>query len=281
MADADGDGQQGVSLKTSAMQVLVDPAEGGALTEWSLSGARLNLLDTLARRPEPYHDKLRLAKVSSAAAASGQGVASIHDALGVKEEHLESYLVYDDHRRSAFLDYALQSMPRLEDAVRATWGERRLWSLGPYEVERAAADSDAGHAARVTMTRIVLGHRVRKTVRLTASQPTLSCLYELEGPDVPVVALEFNFSLRDERYLRQAQQREQVRQFDISEPATGIVLQVAMEPAATLFHFPIETVSESEGGLERTYQGLCLLCCWPLEGATSWKARLDWTVEPA
>ena len=198
--------------------------------------------------------------------------------LGVKEQNLESYLVYDDHRRSAFVDYALQSLPSLEEVVRSTWAERRLWSLGPYQLERTVSATNGQKAPSVMMTREVFGCRLRKTVTLAAQRPSVTCLYELDGADVPVVALEFNLSLRDERYLGAAQQLERVRQFELSEPSAGISVRVAIEPAATLFHFPIETVSESEGGLERTFQGLCLVCLWPVNGARTWKARLDWSV---
>ena len=119
---------------------------------------------------------------------------------------------------------------------------------------------------------------MRKTVAMAAHRPIVTCLYELEGPTVPVVALEFNLSLRDERLRTTAQQRLEVRQFDVTEPAAGVAVRLAIEPAATLVHFPIETVSESEGGLERTFQGLGLVCLWPLNGARSWTARVEWTI---
>ena len=291
VSDIDGDGQQEATLTTAAMEVLVDPAEGGTLTEWSLFGPRLNLLDTLSRRPEPYHNKLRQVQAQpppaasdagrAGAASGGSSVASIHDMLGVKEQNLESYLAYDDHRRSAFIDYALQSMPSLEDVVRSTWGERRLWSLGPYQLERTVSGDDGQKAASVAMTREVAGCRLRKTVTMAAQQPAVSCLYELAGADVPVVALEFNLSLRDERFLAAPQQHLQVRRFDVAEPPAGVRVRLAIEPAATLFHFPIETVSESEGGLERTFQGICLLLLWTLPRAGKWAARLEWTVRNA
>ena len=259
------------------MQLMVDPAEGGTITEWSLYQSRINLLDTLSRRHEPYHDKLRLPHLH-AATSSGSGVASIHDALGVKEHNLESYLVYDDHRRSAFLDYGLQSLPSLQEVTRSTWGERRLWSLGPYQLERAVSGKGGGKAASVTMMRRVSGWHMRKTVAMASQRPAVTCLYELEGPEVPVVALEFNLSLRDERWLTAAQQHLQVRRFDVVEPAVDVGVRLAIEPAATLLSFPIETVSESEGGLERTFQGICLLLLWTLNGAGTWEARLEWTI---
>ncbi len=44
----------------------------------------------------------------------------------------------------------------------------------------------------------------------------------------------------------------------------GVRVDVTVEPAARLTWFPIETVSNSEGGFERVYQGSSLLARWPL-----------------
>jgi hypothetical protein len=94
--------------------------------------------------------------------------------------------------------------------------------------------------------------------------------------------LEFNLSLRDERYLREPGEVVQAAQFTLQEPGAGVWLELALDPPATLMHFPIETVSESEEGLERTYQGLCLMCFWtPGAAAGSWAAQLRWTWDAA
>ena len=288
--DTDGDGREEALLKTPAMELLVDPDEGGTVTGWSLVEPRLNLLDTLSRRYESYHDKLKSKHLKVAVPAGGVP-ASIHDILGVKEENLTAHLVYDDHRRSAFLDYALQSLPTLHEVVRSTWGERRLWSAGSFQWDRKGLGRRTGAPLRITMVRAMAGGgRIRKTIAVNADRPTVDYLYELDGLSVPVVGLEFNLSLRDERYLREPQQLSQATQFEIEEPAVGVSLRLSLDPPATLMHFPVETVSESEEGLERTYQGLCLVCFWELarpsgrEGragvrARSWKCRLQWTIE--
>jgi alpha-amylase len=286
--DADGDGQEEASLRTATMGLLVDPAEGGTVTEWNLYEPRINLLDTLSRRPEPYHDKLKV-KHAQAAVPAGGAPASIHDIVGVKEQNLASHLVYDDHRRSAFLDYALQEMPTLQEIMRSTWGERRLWSAGPFQWDRQRLRKRATGPLRVTMVRDLSGGRIRKSVCLALDRPVLECRYELEGLSVPVVGLEFNLSLRDERYLVTAGQHVQVTQFRIEEPEAGVSLSLSIDPPASVMHFPIETISESEGGLERTYQGLCLVCFWQLEDARSpagrardaagWTSRVRWMVQ--
>ena len=36
-------------------------------------------------------------------------------------------------------------------------------------------------------------------------------------------------------------------------------------PRGAVWRFPLETVSNSEAGFERTFQGLSCLCVWPIE----------------
>jgi alpha-amylase len=283
--DADADGREEAALKSPAMSVLVDPGEGGAITEWCLYESRLNLLDTLTRRPEPYHEKLKAHGRQLASSVPGaRAPQSIHDVLGVKEAHLDQYLVYDDHRRSAFLDYGLEARPTIQELVRASWTEHQLWSGGRFRWEANAAGRRADGAS-VAMVRDLRreGGRIRKTVRVAPGRAVLECRYALEGVRAPVIALEFNLSLRDERYLAEPGEQEQVSRFTLAEPGCGVSLTLDLEPAATVMCFPIETVSESEEGLERTYQGLCLVCLWVLPqaagGSDQWAATVRWTVD--
>lgn len=277
--DVDGDGQDEASMQTATMGLLVDPEEGGAITEWSLYRPRLNLLDTVSRRHEPYHEKLNAHQFQPAVSAGGRGPSSIHEALGVKEENLASHLIYDDHRRSAFLDYALDEMPTLQQVVQSALDERRLWASGPFRLEPQRRGKATRQALRLSMVRRLEGGSIRKILQVATRQSVVECRYELEQLDVPVVGLEFTLSLRDERYLTQAVERALETRFLLEEPAAGVSLRLSIDPPATLMHFPIETVSESEGGLERTYQGLCVMCLWPRRGQGKWTSRLRWVVD--
>ena len=42
----------------------------------------------------------------------------------------------------------------------------------------------------------------------------------------------------------------------------GFELQMQYSPAVELWRFPVETVSQSEGGFESVYQGSCITGCW-------------------
>ncbi|MGH2594107.1 MAG: alpha-amylase/4-alpha-glucanotransferase domain-containing protein, partial [Anaerolineae bacterium] len=62
----------------------------------------------------------------------------------------------------------------------------------------------------------------------------------------------------------------------------GRVVARASE-AGTWWQFPIETVSNSEAGFERVYQGVSLVAHWPLElePAGMWKLSLTFALVPA
>jgi hypothetical protein len=72
----------------------------------------------------------------------------------------------------------------------------------------------------------------------------------------------------------------------------GVAVETSVEPAADAWWAPIETVSNSEDGFERVYQGSALLLSWPVElapGAT-WHVAIEhratvavdrWAVEQA
>ena len=44
----------------------------------------------------------------------------------------------------------------------------------------------------------------------------------------------------------------------------GVTIDTSVEPAADAWWAPIETISNSENGFERVYQGSALLLSWPL-----------------
>ena len=131
----------------------------------------------------------------------------------------------------------------------------------------------------VAMVREALGGRIRKTVRVETATPVVECAYALDDLRVPVVAIEWNLGLRDPRYLAHPAEEAAVTRWTLQEPEAGVSLTLSLDPPATLMLFPIETVSESEEGLERTYQGLSLVCVWALApSASSWASRMRWTV---
>ena len=49
-------------IEGNALNLYIDLAEGGSIFEWDLRPHNYNLVSTVSRRPEPYHERLRKAE---------------------------------------------------------------------------------------------------------------------------------------------------------------------------------------------------------------------------
>ncbi|MCH7501263.1 MAG: DUF1926 domain-containing protein, partial [Nitrospinae bacterium] len=54
----------------------------------------------------------------------------------------------------------------------------------------------------------------------------------------------------------------EIRKLGMRDEFFGFELQMLYSPAVELWRFPVETVSQSEKGLESVYQGSCITGCW-------------------
>ena len=77
-----------------------------------------------------------------------------------------------------------------------------------------------------------------------------SAYYRVEGTELEDTALDSTGELRN------------VTQLALGNSWLNIEMGLKLNAEATLWRFPIETVSGSEAGFERTYQASCLLLQW-------------------
>lgn len=118
--DFDCDGQVELLVETSAQNLYMDPHEGGCLFELDYRAKNFNLLDTLARRYEPYHDRLGLP------ADDQQEVIS-------KQQNLNQHLHYDWHRRVSMLDHFLGANTDLDMLAQSRHPEQGDFINQPYK----------------------------------------------------------------------------------------------------------------------------------------------------
>ncbi len=267
VADYDLDGRDEVLIGTVGQTVLVDPAEGGGISAWDLRASRVALASVLRRRPEAYHAKLREAE-EAAAAKSEATVLSPHEGYTAKETGLAKLLVYDDHERRSGLVRILDAQGKqVGDFVNGQW---QVDSVDPWAV---------------FLSREAEGIRVRKSIGCGEMRPTRN--QGVLGVDVHVsssrpfdghVEVEWNLNLlgggsNPAAYYKWADQK--VRHDAPGSVPTGIELSFGnryegveitthVMPETTQKWFPVETVSNSEAGFERVYQGSCLVQRWPL-----------------
>jgi 4-alpha-glucanotransferase len=285
-ADVDGDGHAEVVVRTDALGLTLRPSRGGSLTELVWMRGEVDVADVLTRRPEAYHRK-----VEDRPRGSEPGeVKTIHSAPEVKEAGLTSLLRYDRFRRASLLDGLFPSVGELDplepwDAARFVVGERPLEhdvQTSPHEVAVRCSLSDPDG----------LPLTVEKSVVVPADDPVVTVSYRLrwtgEGPLEARWSVQCNLTLSAGeaagRYFRTAghpslgSRGHLVRADGLAmiDEWLGCELALACATPAEVAWAPVETVSLSETGFERIYQGSALLFSWPLALAPgeTWETSL-------
>lgn len=299
--DLDRDASPEVLISSDAMNLYFDPAEGGSLFEWDWRSRRYNLLNTLSRYPEGYHrDLVEAGRRGETVVAGGEGeLETIHTTrVRVKEKDLHEKLLYDWYRRSSFIDHFLHPDTTLDDFYRCQYGEVGDFVNRPYSYEVEEGD---GHLilklardGHVWCGERLAPLRVEKRIEVAANSTELKATYTLTNTGDEAVSawfgVEFNFAILggdgpDVYYLVPGQtnttlaskgQWEDVNNLRLVSRTLGMDIELGFDRPTTLWRFPIETISNSEAGFERVYQGSCLLPHWRINLAPeqSWRVEL-------
>jgi len=267
-ADFDLDGSPDALLETPRWAAWVS-ARGGRMWAFDDRDGLWNYGDTLARRPEAYHRGLREAE---AGAAEGQ---SIHGELRVKEPGLAALAEQPDpHERDAFLDRWT------EGTIVHDWAETRFapGEGGPSAVGFAAPEGAAPAIAKRYV--VGMGGMLEVEYTLVSDRPRLGRL---------TVELNLGLHVADaaDRYVEVDDERATPPQFAgrVRHPVVartafvdewaGRRLDLWLDRKASLERAPIETVSLSEAGAERVFQGVELRYGFAvaLERGKPWRLR--------
>ena len=308
-ADYDCDSLDELIVDGSAQSLYVDLAEGGSLVEWDMRPRRLNLVATMTRRPEGYHQVLieaererEKAGVAVRASADDGEVKTIHEIVRSKEAHLERHLHYDWYRRTSMLDHFLHPDTTLDNFSRCAYGELGDFVNQPYQAK--VVKTKKGLAIHLHRDGHIwcgsdwLPFKVEKTIDIAAGGGDLSVKYTLTNASqkkaTGVFGSEWNFNLLGgksvQAYYRVpgvALQNPQIDSegevnnvdaFALGNRKLGIEMEMVASRKGLFWRFPVEAISNSESGFERTYQGSGLLISWPFELApsSSWEVTLRW-----
>ena len=292
--DLDLDGEDEVAVRTPHLGLYVDPAEGGSAIELDDMARAGNLVNTLTRRYEPYHEKLKQFVEPALATTAGgsHNPPSIHDLVGAKEHGLADHLVYDDHRRAAFVDHLFDRAVTVQDLMTTPIAEAGEVLGARYTLRPSTGRS--AHVATValerhTSVRDARGHmiplQIEKAYHVREDRPALAVTYRLRSTSSAPAAtfwwgVELNLFLKDAS-LTQAGTVPSLSVLELNDQWQSLKVRLDYSRAATLAHYPLETVSESEEGMERTYQGVCLCAVWPVELApgASWQVEVSLALE--
>ena len=295
--DVDTDGADELVVTGAKLGLVIEPDEGGTVDLLAAREFAFMLTNTLTRREEAYHRKI----VPADAESDGDdgGPKSIHDLQHSKEEGLDRMLLYDRHDRRCFRDHVTDAVADLELFHADTFTERGDFADGMYEV---ASAEESGRTATVRLAREGTVRQddenhalaIEKVFSVDPDAGSMRVDYTLTNRSEARLAFRFgveqNLTLlagtAEDRYylvdgkkpdaplMGDAGDADGVESACLVDEFFGFAARLGASAPFTLWRFPVETVSQSEGGFERTYQGSALMQSWAVELAPG----AAWTV---
>jgi 4-alpha-glucanotransferase len=286
--DFNGDGDEEVILKNLEM-VLLFSSRGGSLLEMDDRSKAFNILGTLTRRKEGYHQKLLEAREqASREEVSTAKTKTIHEIFESKEEGLDQYLHFDGYRRASFVDHFIAEPMDFGSFRRCQYREEGDFIKEPYEMEarRKGKHQEVffSRSGRLLKNGEKDPIKIEKSFSIPTYQKAVKASYRItyKGKRRKTnFGIELNINLlagdAPDRYYTIPGRRLEDRKLasmgalnDITEVhlvdewnKMKVVLKT--DKSCNLWRFPIETVSLSESGFERIFQGSCLLFYWSLD----------------
>ena len=287
-ADLDCDSYDEVLVSNSKLELDFSPHNGGALFELDFKPLSLNLTNTLMRKREHYHEKA-LEKAGASAGAekeSEEGIVSIHDIDKAKYAALLADVSYDWYRKVSLLDHFLSEGTALKDFAASKFTEAGDFLSGEYKYKTEKTTKPKGLALRMSRDGNYFGNagetykaRIEKTINLKADSSLMEIEYKItnldDGEFSPWFGIELNYSLKDP-HLNRVGEVHDLKNININDQWYGIRIDFEFSRPTSMWYFPVETISESESGLERTYQELSLLFHWNFKLApkASWGVKI-------
>ncbi|MCS6976232.1 MAG: DUF1926 domain-containing protein [Gemmatales bacterium] len=294
-SDFNLDTQPEIKLQNAHLAVYVAPHRGGMIYELDVRPIHHNLLATLSRRYEAYHDTI--AKVAQGAYAESV-VSKVVEGVRFKQTGLEKALIYDRYQRKSLQDHFLSPSTDLAAMTSLHYEELGDFVTGPFDHEVQSSEE----RVQVTLRRRgqVAGRplTLTKIVSLKGSGESLGIRYVLE--DLPRdlrlrFAVEFQFAGmaagQEDRYfhyddrpragqLQTLQDVPSVRCFGLTDEWLGLDATLRFSRPTSVWAFPIQTVSQSEGGFEMVHQSTTVMPHWLIEADASgrWEAGLELTL---
>ncbi|MGH9681070.1 MAG: alpha-amylase/4-alpha-glucanotransferase domain-containing protein, partial [Candidatus Acidiferrales bacterium] len=285
--DYDADGREEIEIVSPQFAALIRPSGGGTLEILDFRPSAVTLINSLQRRLEAYHSRLQ--QVTAAA----DGAVSIHSQTIAKEAHLERYLKYDRWPRNTFRLLLFTGGKSHADFEALRLDESADFAGGDYQVEEATPQS----VRLVTVAPLPAGFsgaadgellRVVKTLTFDSKDKGFSavCRLDLSRSGAPSNAadaapkLSFQLGLETvldllapnvpDRYFEFSGSRQPLQWSGVVEGSCvrvadewqNVAVEIKAGGASQLWIATIETVSESEEGFERVYQGSQIMGYW-------------------
>ncbi len=264
--DMDMDGHQEIFWSSPHAQLFLKPDDGGSVREIDFLEKPFPLSNVLSRRREFYHRH-----VAEALSPDEDSSLSIHDVKSAKEKGLEKLLIYDPYTRAGleerFFEAGVEAAPYdggLFDT--RAWRFKAELPDSPddelilrgcrrdLKIEKRLAWEDEGRTLRVAYLLEYIGETEKNLTFASGWN------FNFLAPEAHDRRFRADGKDLAEPQLRSRGWADPASQFELRDEWAG--LSVFLEGRdLRIWREPIETVSMSEDGFERVYQGSWIAVC--------------------
>ncbi len=283
--DFDSDGHDELYFTSHRFAALLKPSDGATIPAIDCRQSNAALVNALSRRRESYHSTLK-----DAPARHGPTAYSIHNGNRVKEEGLTRFLHYDRWARNCFRLLVFGRDKSHLDCATATLNEDAGLASGNYKLlnfsrEGASLASECttewpaekSFVFEVTPAgfNIICDVTLRREAGEAGSVYVgIETILNFLAPDAPDRYFEF----AGERFPLRWSSAAVTSELLVVDEAQKIRVTLSATDATEFWVTPIETVSESEEGYERVYQGSQIIAVWPVDLVPASEAKLRLTL---
>lgn len=272
------DARKEICLSGDRMAAFLSPGKGGHLYELDVRPIRTNILATLNRRPEPYHDRIR--QHAGLAVSDVGGGVDPNGGVRFKHPDLDQKLQYDAWPRKSLVDHFLQPGLTHDQFIKGH-GEIGDFVEGVYLAKIRRSHE---HVETTMVREGKLGPyqvKVAKTVSLAAQLGgSLEVTYVLENLPAGLpfhFGVEFNFAAMAagayDRYyyngnglnlgtLDGVHSTAAASRIGLVDEWLGLDVSIDLSQPAGFWTQPIQTVSQSESGYELVHQSCSVMPHW-------------------
>jgi alpha-amylase len=258
--DIDRDGFQEVLIRKSGRYVVFSQI-GGGLVEYSLASAGINMTDTLRRQKEYYHEKIK----KQAEEGDTDETKTIHERLEIKDRSVLKAIFFDENRRTSFVEHLFNEDIDINDIIRSDYNDKYDLTDSLYEFDTRGNDEIIATCKSGSDRDDLKVHKTFKVKR-----DGISVHYNFDGDTEGIVAIEVNLTFlgspfseivvnKKKRHVKNKGKYANLKNFQVIDNNKSLIVTFSFVKNIDLWHYPVETVSLSEEGAEKVFQGVCLL----------------------
>lgn len=289
------------------IKVYVAPEVGGKIMELDYRPKNFNCLNVLSRHKEAYHQKIKDFVSKHSQEQESSEAKTIHEQFRVKEKNLDQYLKYDWYERGFGIEHFLSDWADLAAFHNCNFGEQGDFVNQAYNVQ-CKQDKDSlqillDRAGHVWIDKIFAAVKVEKKITIYKDQSLVTIEYVISNQENIKLALSFGseycfagttghddgcfyYSLHgkdkiENKYMDSIEGSKAFQGIGIKDYFTRIDACWQFSEAASVWRFPLETVSQSESGFERSYQGSVVMPFWQvaLKPKGQWQTTINFTLK--